>query len=385
MYDIVNKTPKTRCKCLAQAGIQEQSASQDKAPGKIVPTAKIRKINPENQTKNERIASVLNDVAKPKRTKTSNPNMIDHTDTESVTEVSTDEQIKSIQNFRLRSGNLKGDYMELYRYEEYTPKDEKGNTKKSLKVKIMCTKCYTIKAVTQTSWDSNKVTECNDCKTIGKRAEVKQGYIRSNNWKGFIKNNLEVVSDLHKNSNGVDTVDVVCTTCGYGQDVNNKFTLPLMTLIESPSIMCQRCCNAKIKLICPKCNKIHITTSAKAMYDRQYKDIENTQIGCPETNSYVRLPEAIWQHNTILKMNAIKNQFKKNFEFMGVETTLSGDELIRLNSSYVGRDGETYTTYYCHKHGKYVVLKENEVGTYSHDYCMDTRMKEYNKNSKVKE
>ena len=194
----------------------------------------------------------------------------------------------------------------------------------------------------------------------------KQGnYINNNNWNGYIKN-CRIVEKVFE-EDGIKKANIKCLLCG------DTVTVPLTVFLYSDYCICEKCRDTKIIMRCPSCKQIHDNglTLGQLYNDNSDSKIES-RITCPVTNKKTAI--SVYRHYQE-EQSRLDFLLTNYLELDDIEKVPGDSGLIRSNSKYYeGTDGEKYYTCYCEKHNKFMTLKEDEMASYEHLYCADTRM-----------
>lgn len=228
--------------------------------------------------------------------------------------------------------------------------------------------CSTLKSEKDFKKDEYK------CKKCEKIKGDKRNIIRNGNWVGYTKHNIEVVRTT-VDSNGTVIADTKCLACGY------EMTLPIVALLTEPDITCLNCGDTKIKMECPLCHKPHITTTLRNLY----KVSSSVRYApCPNKNEEVPYSEIVLEHESKTRLENIRKKYKGYTLAERIPAHEQVPELFKFQEGYIGTDGEKYSTCMCSVHNKLMVLRDDEILTYNHEFCADPRMLPYNPKIKPK-
>lgn len=228
--------------------------------------------------------------------------------------------------------------------------------------------CSTLKSEKDFEKDEYKCKKCNKIK------EDKRNIIRNGNWVGYIKHNIEVVRTT-VDSNGTVIADTKCLACGY------EMSLPIVALLTEPDITCLNCGDTKIKMECPLCHKPHITTTLRNLY----RVSESARYApCPNRNEEVPYSEIVLEHESKTRLENIRKKYKGYTLAERIPAHEDVPELFKFQEGYTGTDGERYNTCMCSVHNKLMVLRDDEILAYKHEFCADPRMLPYNPKIKPK-
>lgn len=210
------------------------------------------------------------------------------------------------------------------------------------------------------------------CKKCNKINSERRNIIENTNWVGYVRHNIEIVK-TKKNSNGVLMADTRCLACGH------EMTIPVVTIISEPELLCIKCGDTPITVECPLCHKNHIKTVLRRLYERRDP---NLVIVCGGNS--VPYSEVTLQHETATRLENIRKRYKG----YTLEERIPGHDetpsIFKFKESYTGTDNNVYHTCMCEVHNKLMVLTDDEISNYKHEYCADTRMMPYNPNAKRK-
>ena len=219
--------------------------------------------------------------------------------------------------------------------------------------------------------------KCQKCSKINKD---RRNIIENTNWVGYVRHNIEITK-TKKDSNGVLIADTRCLACGH------EMTIPVVTIFSEPALTCINCGDTPIVVECPLCHKSHIKTTLRKLYDRREagkSDSSLTKQGVFCGKEVVEYSEILLQHETVMGLERIRKKYKG---YTLDERIPGHDEtpvIFKFKEGYIGTDGERYHTCMCEVHNKMMVLTDDEIRTYKHEYCADTRMMPYNPNGKPK-
>ena len=215
------------------------------------------------------------------------------------------------------------------------------------------------------------------CQKCNKINSDKRNIIENTNWVGYVRHNIEILK-TKKDSNGVLMADTKCLACGH------EMTIPVVTIFSEPALTCIKCGDTPIVVECPICNKNHIKTTLRRLYSARINEDKASKIGTMCGNTIVEYSEILLQHETAMGLERVRKKYKG---YTLDERIPGHDEtpvIFKFKEGYIGTDGERYSTCMCEVHNKLMVLTDDEIRTYKHEYCADTRMMPYNPNIKPK-
>lgn len=259
----------------------------------------------------------------------------------------------------------KGDFIEVGKY---TRRSKTGMSVQPM-IKAQCVKCGQI-----TQFKENNFNENSKCEKCDKLKESNKNILNNINWIGYTKNNMEVI-EVVKDTDGVLKVKTKCLIC------ESENVMPLVSFIYEKEIVCNNCADAKLNMICPLCKKPHISITPRNLYRVRE---ETTYLACNNKKDKVPLTEIAMQHEMQVKLDTIRKKYKgytleQRFEGRGEIATI-----LKFKEGYIGTNGEEYNTCMCLEHNKMMVLNDNEIMQYKHEYCADTRMIPYNPKKRPK-
>jgi hypothetical protein len=235
-------------------------------------------------------------------------------------------------------------------------------------LKGQCTHCGSTTVDTE-SYFSKHEFKCQKCNKIN---SDKRNIIENTNWVGYVRHNIEVVK-VKKNSEGVLMADTKCLACGH------EMTIPVITIMSEPELTCIKCGDTPIVVECPICHKNHIKTTLRKIYEKR-----DHVVGVLCGKDTVPYSEIALQHETATRLENIRKRYKG----YTLEERLPGHDdtpvIFKFRENYTGTDGNIYHTCMCEVHNKLMVLTDDEMRNYKHEYCADTRMMPYNPNKKPK-
>lgn len=240
------------------------------------------------------------------------------------------------------------------------------------KIKGQCIHCGGTTTDTEKNFEKSEY-KCKKCNIIN---SDKRNIIYNTNWVGYVRHNIEIVK-TKKNSDGILMADTRCLACGH------EMTIPVVTVVNEPELTCLKCGDTPVKMICPICRKPHIPTTMRKMYEQRE---DKMGFICKETNETVYASEIIAQHEILNRFDNIRKKYKgKGFNLL---ERISGHDntpdIYKFEENYIGTDGLTYHTCMCGTHNKMMVLTDDEIRNYRHEYCADTRMMPYKPNKENK-
>lgn len=210
------------------------------------------------------------------------------------------------------------------------------------------------------------------CQKCNKINNDRRNIIENTNWVGYVRHNIEIVK-TKKNSSGVLMADTKCLACGH------EMTIPVVTIISEPELTCIKCGDTPITVECPLCHKNHIKTTLRRLYEK--RDSKTMTLCGSNTVPY---SEIALQHETATRLENIRKRYKG----YTLEERIPGHDetpaIFKFKENYTGTDGNVYHTCMCEVHNKLMVLTDDEIRSYKHEYCADTRMMPYNPNAKHK-
>lgn len=272
-------------------------------------------------------------------------------------------QIDEVRDFS--SYKKKGDFIEVGKYSR---RSKTGMSVQPM-VKAQCVKCGQI-----TQFKESQFNENSKCEKCDKLKDSNKNILNNINWIGYIKNNMEVIGVI-KDTDGVLKAKIKCLIC------ESESIIPLVSFIYEKEIVCNNCADAKLNMICPLCKKPHINITPRNLYKIRE---ETTYLACNNKKDKVALTEVAMQHEMQVKLDSIRKRYKgytleQRFEGRGEIATI-----LKFKEGYIGTNGEEYNTCMCLEHNKMMVLNDNEIMQYKHEYCADTRMIPYNPKKRPK-
>lgn len=215
------------------------------------------------------------------------------------------------------------------------------------------------------------------CQKCNKINSDKRNIIENTNWVGYARHNIEIVK-TKKDSNGVVMAETRCLACGH------KMEVPVVTIFSDPELTCIQCGDTNITVECPLCHKNHIKTTLRKMYTARTNTNTSVKQGVTCGKNIVEYSEILLQHETAMGLERVRKKYKG---YTLDERIPGHDEtptIFKFKEGYIGTDGEQYHTCMCEVHNKLMVLTDDEIRSYKHEYCADTRMMPYNPNIKPK-
>ena len=245
-----------------------------------------------------------------------------------------------------------------------------------------CMKCGA--SFKKTKAELNRMNYC--CTECESRTRDGRNIFKNINWVGFVKNNLEVVSTVVNSEGGV-TCKLKCLTCAkHVDDIKHAMidNIPLVTLLDEKSeFICPFCADTILKVLCPLCGEAHIKTTTHKMYCNR-----DTNIGykCTKIDKVVSREQILIYHETLASLDNLTSKYTNNYTLdCRIEGRGGFATILKFKEGYTGTDGNMYHTCMCAEHHKLLVLNDEEIRTYRHEYCADTRMMPYNPKIKPKE
>ena len=270
--------------------------------------------------------------------------------------ISSDSKIVGNIHKITRSSKLDSKFKQIGQYILYNEVSNKGITS----TKARCCQCG---FNDDGDFDSKELlvshylnTPCKKCDYLMKETK---NYINNNNWVGYIKNS-HIIKDIIDNGD-YKAARIECLLC------HKETTVPLTVFISSERFVCDSCLDTEVILRCPVCKGIHSDNITL----RQLYSQDETYITCPVKNEKVPVSKFRLAHETQSKLD----YFFDNYDLGEVDEVPGNSDLIKSKDKfYIGTDGEKYYTCYCKKHNKLITLREDEMMTYDHSFCADTRM-----------
>lgn len=222
----------------------------------------------------------------------------------------------------------------------------------------------------------NHEYKCQKCNKIN---SDRRNIIENTNWVGYVRHNVEIVR-TRRNSNGIIEADTKCLACG------DEATMPVVTIFSDPDFVCKKCGDTNVTFQCPLCGKNHIKSTLRNMYKARLEDgNDKTRLtGATCGNRIISYSEVLLQHETLTGLDRVRKKYKG----YTLDERLQGHDevptIFKFKEGYIGTDGERYHTCMCEVHNKLMVLTDEEIRSYRHEYCADTRMMPYNPNTKPK-
>lgn len=276
--------------------------------------------------------------------------------------------ITSVQTAELRDLSTykkKGDFIEVDRF----MRRSKTGASVQPMVKAQCVKCGQI-----TQFRESQFNEKSKCEKCNKLKDGNKNILNNINWIGYTKNNMEIIGVI-KDTDGVLKAKTKCLIC------ESENVIPLVSFIYEKEIICNNCADAKLNMICPLCKKPHINITPRNLYRIRE---ETTYIACDNKRDRVPLTEIAMQHEMQVKLDTIRKRYKgytleQRFEGRGEIASI-----LKFEEGYTGTDEQEYHTCMCLEHNKMMVLTDNEIMQYKHEYCAETRMIPYNPKKRPK-
>ena len=261
-----------------------------------------------------------------------------------------------------------------------------GRTSKTGKCTIpqklaTCLKCGASYKKTDAELDRMNY-QCKECES---RTKDGRNIFKNINWVGYIKHNLEVISTVINSEGGV-TCEVKCLTCEKLAKTDKEKTIyriPLVSLLsEDSEFICPACSDVHLRVLCPECGIPHIKTTTYRLYCNKEQNISYM---CDKTNTLVSREKLLMYHDTLTTLDRLNSKFTSNYN---LDCKVDGRDgfatVLKFKESYTGTDGQEYFSCMCTEHHKLLVLNSDEIRTYKHEYCADTRMMPYNPKIKPK-
>ena len=227
----------------------------------------------------------------------------------------------------------------------------------------MCIKCAAVSHIKESEW-KNGNCKCKKCGNIGDNSK---NIIKNINWVGHTIRNLKIIK-TRNDSDGVIKADIKCLLCGA------TYTFNLVSVLNECELLCIECADTKLEMRCLECGHNGITTTQRKLY-RQEEG--RTMFTCKHCKQLIDSSELLYKHEVETKFNSIRKQYKG----LTLDKHISGREgiasLFLFKEGYTGRDGKQYNTCMCEEHNKFLLLNEDEINHYRHEFCADTRMQAY--------
>lgn len=205
------------------------------------------------------------------------------------------------------------------------------------------------------------------CKKCDKISVDRINVVENTNWVGYVRHNLEIVK-TRKDSNGVLMADTKCLACG------NTATMPVISVVTEEELTCIKCGDTPIMVECPLCKKPHIRTKFRSLYAIDESG-GNRYFPCGKDK--VPVSEVVLQHETLARLDNIRKRYK-GYELRERIPGHDGTpDIYKFTDNYTGTDNEVYHTCMCSTHNKLMVLTDDEIRNYKHQFCADTRMMPY--------
>ena len=226
-----------------------------------------------------------------------------------------------------------------------------------------CIHCAGISEIKEKDWNSGNC-KCKKCEVLG---DNNKNIVKNINWVGHTIRNLKITKTT-TGSDGVIKAEVKCLLC------DATYTFNLVSVLNENELLCMACADTKILLNCTECGYPSIKTTQRALYRNR---AEKTYLVCNNCKKQLELSELRYKHETETKFNSIRKQYRG----LTLDKHLSGREgtasLFMFKEGYTGRDGKQYHTCMCEEHNKFLILNDDELLYYKHEFCADTRMQAY--------
>ena len=206
--------------------------------------------------------------------------------------------------------------------------------------------------------------KCKKCNIIN---SDKRNIIYNTNWVGYVRHNIEIVK-TKKSSDGVLMADTRCLACGH------EMTIPVVTVVNEPELTCLKCGDTPVKMICPICKKPHIKSTLRKLYEQREDQLKYM---CTTTNETVPASEIVMQHEITTRLDNIRKRYKGYTLKERVPGRDGSPDIFKFEEHYTGTDGEIYHTCMCSVHNKLMVLTDDEIANYKHEFCAEARMIPY--------
>lgn len=227
-----------------------------------------------------------------------------------------------------------------------------------------CVHCGAVTIDTENNFKKSGY-KCKKCDIIN---SDRRNVIYNANLVGYVRHNIEIVK-TKINSDGVLMADTRCLACGY------EMTIPAVTVLNEPELTCLKCGDTKVRMICPLCKRPHIVTTLRRLYEK--KD-ESMKFLCG--NETVPASEVVLQHETETRLDNIRKKYRGYTLVDRIPGMDGSPDIFKFEEHYTGTDGEVYHTCMCGVHNKMMVLTDDEMRTYKHEYCAESRMLPYKPN-----
>lgn len=230
-----------------------------------------------------------------------------------------------------------------------------------ISVKAQCIECGNIIDRDYDKFDAfvnDVISGCRACETLKKRTK---NYINNNNWVNYIKNCRKINEVIDRDGTKIAVTE--CLICGDIKEI------PLTVFILAEKLVCQNCINSKVIVRCPVCKGFHdLGLTIQDLYN------STRDIVCANTKKSMSIYSIRMSHEKQCKLDYLIS----NFPDFGDYIEIPGTGLIKsTDKSYVGTDGVEYHTCYCEDHNKLLTLTDDEIRSYEHQFCADTRMYGY--------
>ena len=235
------------------------------------------------------------------------------------------------------------------------------NNQGKVSVKAQCIECGNIIDRNYDKFDAfvnDVISGCRACETLKKRTK---NYINNNNWVNYIKNCRKINEVIDRDGTKIAVTE--CLICGDIKEI------PLTVFILAEKLVCQNCIDSKVIVRCHVCKGFH-------ELDLTIQDLYNStrDIKCPNTKKSMSIYSIRMSHEKQCKLDYLVS----NFPDFGDYVEIPGTGLIKSTDKYyTGTDGVEYHTCYCEDHNKLLTLTDDEIRSYEHQFCADTRMYGY--------
>lgn len=264
-------------------------------------------------------------------------------------------------DLELNNYKIFGDFIEV----GYDNRVSKTGQSVQKVIKAQCQKCARITLFTESQFKKSD-GKCNKCASLPKDSN---NLIENINWVGFVRHNIQVVRTT-RGSDGVLIGELKCLACGY------EMTAPIVAFKLEPEFTCIKCGNTPAFVVCPLCKEPHIKITPRDMYKVTNETLYRA---CDKTGSIEKVPvnEIRLQHEIQSTLDNIRKKYK-GLTLDERMTSLNGNTVIyKFKENYIGTDGLVYNSCMCELHNKLMVLTDDEILNYDHEYCADTRMMAY--------
>lgn len=215
----------------------------------------------------------------------------------------------------------------------------------------------------------------------------------------FVSNEIFFVSfsdetiDKNYGKSSIKMLKLQCMECG---EIFLNKSIPAIAFINT-DITCLKCQNKKVTIRCNKCNgiiKCNSTYDDGRMKHKVKHDLDrisllkyscNGELICDTCGIKVDPNLVFMKYEQDFINDFVGNKIKGHrlFDIRSIRNKENNSTLMVFSDKYTGTDDLEYRTCMCKQHAKWLVLNEEEMEVYNHEFCGESMMLEY-KEAKIK-